>query len=257
MCTVSIIRTSVPDDAGAGQPILRLVANRDERRDRPRAVPPVRVQGTRTRAVMPVDPAGGGTWVAATDAGLVFVLLNGAETAPRAARTAGDPPSRGRIIQLLTDSLSMAEVREQLAALDWRAFRPWRLLVTDATAILDASPSPGGLRLEVGPVPATFVTTSSSLHPVETARRRTDLFDRIVDAPDPVRQDAFHAHRWPDRPEMSVVMARADAQTVSRTVVERFSDHMRLTYTPLEQGEPSASPATSVLAFPPSPLDVG
>jgi hypothetical protein len=35
-----------------------------------------------------------------------------------------------------------------------------------------------------------------------------------------VAQDAFHHHQWPGRGELSVLMSRADARTVSITTVE-------------------------------------
>ena len=47
-----------------------------------------------------------------------------------------------------------------------------------------------------------------------------------------VAQDAYHRHRWPDRPYLSVCMSRPEAKTVSYTVTEVQSEHVRLAYYP-------------------------
>ena len=53
-----------------------MACNRDELLTRGAALAPsIRLPGER-RVTMPVDPDSGGTWIAASDAGLVFTLLN-------------------------------------------------------------------------------------------------------------------------------------------------------------------------------------
>ena len=68
MCTVTII----PVDQGG----FRLVSNRDELRTRPHAQPPSlqRTPGG-GEGLWPVDAGAGGTWIAATRAGLALTLL--------------------------------------------------------------------------------------------------------------------------------------------------------------------------------------
>ena len=46
------------------------------------------------------------------------------------------------------------------------------------------------------------------------------------------QQEAFHRHRWPDRPHLSVCMDRQDARTVSHTVVSLGPDRITLAYHP-------------------------
>ena len=90
MCTVTVV---------PGREAIRLACNRDELRSRAAALPPqVRQFGPR-RALLPVDPTSGGTWVAANDAGLAMTLLNvnpGNGLGTSAARL-----SRGNIIPAL------------------------------------------------------------------------------------------------------------------------------------------------------------
>jgi uncharacterized protein with NRDE domain len=84
MCTVSVLQ--LPGN------VIRVACNRDEQVTRAAALPPVvrRIGGV--RAMMPVDPVSGGTWVGADEAGVVMALLN---YNPRDASAAAAPRSRG------------------------------------------------------------------------------------------------------------------------------------------------------------------
>lgn len=233
MCTVSVISAPARAD---GRPIAdrllaRMVVNRDERRTRGVARPPVVVATGRTRAVMPVDPDGGGTWVAATDAGLAFALLNGrAEAAP------ANTPSRGLIIPGLLDATSADEVARRLLSLDLGRHRPWRLIVVDARRVVLAQATGDASISTVRALESRLVVSSSSLDEPRVVSRRARLFDEIVHGPDPDAQDRFHAHQWPDCPADSVLMARPDARTVSRTVIEIRAGRVVLAYDALDGG---------------------
>ena len=231
-----------------------MACNRDERHDRPVARPPVEVTiGTR-RVVMPIDPEGGGTWIAATEAGLAFTLLNGDTRLPpclggepdRLRRGCGGPPklrakaegschiSRGLVIPSLahcsTPDAAIAEIRTR----EWSAFAPFRLLVVSRTRRGEARWDGRRLTTRRGPLLATLMRTSSSLADARAQLARRRLFRRIVlnRARRRQAQDRFHAHVWPSRPEVSVSMSRADARTVSRTVVELRADGVAMRYEP-------------------------
>ena len=122
MCTVTI----VPYDDG-----FRLVCNRDERRDRPAAIPPMDRRLPHRTAIYPQDPLGGGTWVGANDAGLVAALLN---RSVNAGAPGGERPlrSRGLIIPPLLDASSVTEAVDMAADLDPAQFNPFRLVVAGA-----------------------------------------------------------------------------------------------------------------------------
>jgi hypothetical protein len=55
---------------------MRMVCNRDESRSRPAALPPQVREFGKQRAILPIDPVSGGTWIAASSAGLAMTLLN-------------------------------------------------------------------------------------------------------------------------------------------------------------------------------------
>ena len=127
MCTVTV----VPYDDG-----LRLVCNRDERLDRPAAIPPMDYVIRQRTAIYPRDPLGGGTWIGINDAGLAVALLN---RNVDAAQPGDDRPfrSRGLIIPRLLDASATAEAVDMAAGLNPALFKPFRLLVLQPmTAVL-------------------------------------------------------------------------------------------------------------------------
>jgi hypothetical protein len=218
MCTVSIVL-----HAGG----VRLVCNRDERRTRARALAPrVHDLGGR-RALFPVDPDGGGTWVGVNSEGLIAAVLNRTDAGSDAARRARGTPtfaSRGAIVPHVLAAATLEEAMDRVASLHHVAFARYRLLVTrHRTLWIVTGGGTDNVRAERQPLLTSFVLASSSLGDrlVEVPRRR--LFEHFVvirrGAPLEA-QAAFHAHRWRARPEISVVMSRADARTVSRTQID-------------------------------------
>ena len=93
MCTLTLLRAPWVDDWTGEPPLWRLVFSRDERRNRPQALPPEETVVDGVHVVAPIDPVGGGTWLAVTSAGLVFALMNEYE----APATVADA-SRGLVI---------------------------------------------------------------------------------------------------------------------------------------------------------------
>lgn len=229
MCTVSVI----PWRGG-----VRLAANRDEQRSRPAALPPqVRAFGAR-RAILPLDRAhgesesearrGGGTWIAASDAGLAMTVLN---VTRQRSRTAA-PRSRGAIIPALLDAGDLAEAEQRALGLEASDFAPFRLVVADRRECVEILGD--GVRLDLVrraglSVPLLF--TSSGLGDGLVEGPRSDLFLRLLAGGDwPSAQDVFHRHAWPDRTHLSVCMRRPDARTVSHSVVALTAQAVSFTY---------------------------
>ena len=124
MCTMTVV------PRGEGE--LRIAVNRDESGERPAALPPTgaREFGPR-QGILPIDPVGGGTWVAANDAGLAFTLLNRRQPTDRRPTTLS-LHSRGLIIPAVLSSGSLAEATHVAAELDLGQFLPFRLVIVDA-----------------------------------------------------------------------------------------------------------------------------
>lgn len=226
MCTVSVIAL------GNGQAMdgLRLVINRDESDSRPKARPPEwrTVQGV--RAVWPTDPAGGGTWVAGTEQGLVLAVLN-RNIEPRPALPQ-HLSSRGLIIPSLAHAPGVRRAVALLRSMDVERFAPFRLVVS---AVQD-----GVVHAAVCTWDRRDLVTEDALVPLCLASSglgdslvqvRLPLFDVLVRPQvSPESQDAFHAHAWEDAREKSVLMRRAGYRTVSVTSVEVRAGRVAMDY---------------------------
>ncbi|MCC6319871.1 MAG: NRDE family protein [Phycisphaerales bacterium] len=232
MCTVSVM--PVRWAARRGEAPLRgyrLVTNRDEQRDRPAAHPPRwhELGEGGVRALYPTDSRAGGTWIASTSAGLTLCLLNGNPRPYPALPPADRLLSRGAIIPgILARGLRAAAAVGDLAErMELEAFAPFTLLAVGLDHDRD-----GEVRIETlswdgrsvvrrtrggGP----FCAVSSGLGDARVLPR-LGLFDAMMAGPGSRRevQDRFHRHVWARRPEISVLMRRADASTVSITTIE-------------------------------------
>jgi hypothetical protein len=237
MCTVSVI-------AVAGG--YRLVTNRDVGRDRLLAEYP---HNWGERAIGPIDPRGGGTWVAARP-GQTLCLLNVNPEDPPAEPP--EPVSRGLVIPALIDHADAPAAVDALDGLGLARFVPFRLVAVDRAGgrvrIVEGRWDGAALtRREHGGPPAVFV--SSGLGDDRVAER-VPLFEEMVAAdPTPAAQDAFHRHRWPGREPVSVLMARAAARTVSITAVDDTAAGLSMRYQPVDgSGVPAPARAAAVSA---------
>lgn len=218
MCTLTILPRSSGESTQRG---FRLAFSRDEQRTRASGTEPVLERMGAVQAILPRDPVGGGTWIATTDRGLAFALLN---VNPPDFESSGDPGlSRGTLIPELLCGDSLDAVRCGIEPLAEQVQRPFRLVVTDGTSLLEALGGNGRVHCTVHQLDRPFMRSSSGLgdHVVEPIRRAA--FDRYLleaDSVGPFEQDAFHQLRFEGRDDCSIDMSRADARTVSWTVVE-------------------------------------
>ena len=211
MCTVSI----VPLADG-----FRLGCHRDELHARPAALPPRAIRLDRGLATMPIDPQGGGSWIALTDAGLALALLN--RMTPAALLLEPHRRTRGEIVTLLAAARGLDEAKRVLRAIDPGAYRPFQLVTVAGGEVMTATSDGAGVEVVIRPLRLPRMFTSSSLGDASAQRMRGPLFEALVmNAEDRLAgQQAFHAHRWPRCGAFSVVMCRDDARTVSRSTID-------------------------------------
>lgn len=229
MCTVSI----VPRSGG-----FRFACNRDELLSRPAALPPVRRPFGGVPVWHPLDPQGAGTWIAANGHGLVVALLNRQQQFdppdPSETGTAGKR-SRGQIVLGLAGASGIEPLRSALGAIEPSHYPAFSLVAVVHSEVIVVTSNGQRLSIDDLHLSTPLVFTSSSLSDSEAERRRLPLFDALVlrsgDAL--AGQQVFHDHRWPDCSEFSVRMRRADARTVSRTVVDVIGREVSLVYEPL------------------------
>jgi hypothetical protein len=223
VCTLTV----VPQPRGR----YRVAFNRDEARDRPPALPPQRRRFGDRNAILPVDPVSGGTWLAVNDAGLLFALTN---RNPPSSVPSPDR-SRGEIILSLLDGGTGAEVARRLGQLEVERYAPFRLLVLAGPGLTVLTWDGATRRDElVARVTRPLVFTSSGLGDHLVEGPRVELFEGLVvqARSREAGQDVYHRHVWPDRPHLSVNMSRADARTVSHTLVELSPHEAMMTYLP-------------------------
>jgi hypothetical protein len=242
MCTVTALPRAllacvepsreVTEPSAAERLLLRVVCNRDELLTRQPALPPTLWAAGPRRVLMPIDPDSGGTWIAASDAGLVFVLLNTNSGLPVSAGAI----SRGTIIPSLVGSASVSRALSQAEMLDATRFAPFRLLMLDRHEVVDCWPDGDRIRHRRSYLQSPILRTSSGLGDAVVAGPRRTLFQRAFNGPaDPrVAQDLFHRHQWRGREAISVNMRRPDARTVSQTIIEVRAGSVTLAYRAIE-----------------------
>jgi hypothetical protein len=253
MCTLSVLRRPISVvDHDDGPALWRVTFNRDERRTRPPALPPSQHLYDDRVAVHPIDPAGGGTWIAVSSAGLVFALLNGYSDASDGisrshaahdVHAAHAAKSRGLIIPALlgagTDTLDAAATRVQ--AIDPTTFLSFRLVIVADDGAREAVSD--GRHLQCGDVHegTAWIRSSSSVRPEVVLPHRRAIFEHdLARSRSAAAQDRFHLTAHETDSALGVLMERDDARTVSVTTVEVFATHVRMTYRALE---PDAMPA--------------
>ena len=237
MCTVTALPRSLLSRTVRDEPLLlRVACNRDEQRTRPLALPPVRRDAGVLSAVMPIDPQGGGTWIAVNDVGIVFALLNLNSGLPH---TTGDT-SRGLIIPTLVGCTSISDALHLAQRIETRRYQPFRLLLFDRYQLVECWPDVDRIRHRRSYLYGPVMRTSSGLGDAVVAGPRRHLFRRMLErTTDPIAaQDAFHQHQWPGREHISVRMERADARTVSHTVVEVGLESISIAYRASESDRP-------------------
>jgi hypothetical protein len=194
------------------------MCNRDESRTRAAALPPVVQTIEGRRAVMPLDPDSGGSWIAVNENGLVFTLLN--TNPPGQPAAAG--LSRGGLIPRLTAADSMSDALARVLDAGVARYRPFRLVMLDRSQLVECWVEDGRPRHRRAYLQDAVMRTSSSLGDAVVEGPRRTLFRRLLhgSAHAAEAQDAFHDHQWQGREHVSVRMERADASTVSRTTIE-------------------------------------
>lgn len=226
---------------------LRLVANRDEERTRPRALPPTRRNAGDRDMIAPTDALAWGTWIAVNDAGLVATVLNGNPPGGRDRREG--LRSRGLLVPRMMTRDSVESACREAERIEASQFPPFRLLLVDESGLADVRGDGQSLAFEVtrgwrGPL--MFASSGLGDHLVQGPR--AELFAAIVmDRSDAeAAQREFHAHRWPDRSHLSVNMTRAEARTVSRTVVDVLPQRVSMRYAEVLEPHGDEGPASEI-----------
>jgi len=116
MCTVSWL---LANDG------YQVFFNRDEQKGRALAYSPKYFNDLGIKYLMPVDPVGGGSWIAMNQAGLSICLLNYYQQKPAGK----DLISRGLLVKSLVSNTSLTKIRYALNKLPLQHYAAFTLLV--------------------------------------------------------------------------------------------------------------------------------
>ncbi|MFD2257603.1 NRDE family protein [Luteolibacter algae] len=107
----------------------RVYFNRDELKSRPVAIPPQKFSSTNEVAYLaPIDPAGGGTWMAVNERGVMIALLNRWH---EKVKLHGRKLSRGEIVLSLADCKSVEEAEVRIHSRDLGCFLAFTIVLSD------------------------------------------------------------------------------------------------------------------------------
>jgi hypothetical protein len=247
MCTVTIVPYRSAGCPHGGR-CVRVGCNRDEQHQRPAALSPRIALFGKHSALCPVDPASGGTWIAANDAGMAFVLLNVNDGQENSAPL--PLLSRGTVIPSLLHNATLTAALAQMSGLDVTRYAPFRLLVLDRLVLAEIHADCAQTRLvQCVRIDRPFLFTSSGLGDRLVEAPRRELFTASFGQREDwlAQQDRFHRHRWPECPHLSVCMSRPDARTVSYSLVDLMPEGAAFTYYPKTPDQP-VEPMRIVLA---------
>ncbi len=241
MCTATWLR----DDGG-----YHLFFNRDERRERKRAQPPVRSEAEGVSYLAPRDGDAGGSWLAVNEFGLSVALLNYYQAPVLNSPVAGAFVSRGQLVTALVTAASLAEVDRRLSALDLLAYRPCTLLILVPSSV--ALFGWDGTLLRRLPEPETRMLSSSGFDAAGAERSRRELLASVApNSADALRR--FHASHQPQRGAFSPCMHRHDASTVSFSEVRVTPRRVSFKYADGPPCEAELSPAVELARRRPAP----
>jgi hypothetical protein len=192
-----------------------LFFNRDEQRSRLLATPPK--INKENGAIYPIDPVGGGTWIAVSKNGSSLALLNNYQ-APFNHHY--EIISRGQLILSLLQS--EGDIIKQLRTMDLRVFQPFQLclfpenLSTQNQSIYCVKWDGTQLTQVDVDIKIDLPITSSGINFVEVSKKRRFRFEQLIDKNEPLSAQLkdFHFSKE-EHGKHSVNMEREDAKTVS------------------------------------------
>lgn len=169
MCTVSWL---LANDG------YQVFFNRDEQKGRALAHAPKYFNDLGVKYLMPVDPVGGGSWIAMNQAGLSICLLNYYQQKPAGKKLI----SRGLLVKSLVSNTSLTKIRSALNKLPLQRYAAFTLLVfpshlTAKTGDVYAVRWDG---CELSTVTAVSPMVSSSVALAEVTNYREDYHNSIL-----------------------------------------------------------------------------
>ena len=188
--------------------------NRDEKRTRSVAKPPRLHERDGVSFLAPIDPDGGGTWMLASERGLLVCLLNRwheEQTAVPSSR------SRGQLVMEMGALANVPAVEERLRKEDLDGVRPFTMVGFDGVGERAWTWNGQSLSFERAEIP--MCSSSFRFEEVAAARRRRFEELKCSKGMGGDLLENFHADIDQGPSPFTVRMCRSDAQTMSRSRV--------------------------------------
>ena len=211
MCTLSW----TPSAEGYG-----LVMNRDERRTRAKASPPVLLEPPGLSAMAPVDGEAQGSWIAVNARGHSLALLNRWEDSP--LRSEGAFVSRGILVLALARLEDTGKVRAALQSANLQSYRPFTLVSLTPGSSPHAFDWNGSALSDSAGAEPGMIRTSSGSDQAGAERVRGALFREARERKGRLTLEdlvTLHRSHEPVRGPLSICMHREEATTVSCSVI--------------------------------------
>lgn len=217
MCTVSFVRAN-----GA----VIITSNRDENIRRENAVKPAFYESKDKRIIFPKDPKAGGTWFAATDTGVVCVLLNGAFEKHIPA-----PPYRKSRGLVLLEIIEHEDPLGCFREIDLEHIEPFTLILYQPGLLCELRWN-GNTKFEKQPgISGNYIWSSATLYSDEVIAHRQQLFEQFLLSEEPVTAmsiQAFHANDNGDA-ENGFIISR-DTGLITFSITQAVIQHKEIQF---------------------------
>lgn len=206
MCTVSYVSHSNRSF---------ITSNRDEHTGRETAYAPVFESINNKKIIFPKDAKAGGTWFAASEDGVVAVLLNGAfvKHIPR-------PPYRKSRGLVVLDIISSYKPFELIAAIDLHRIEPFTLILMQHNRLRELRWDGSNKHEKELDGSGSYIWSSATLYSDEVIRHREDLFNRFMkqrEEPTAVAIEEFHSNNHRDEENGFIINRSSGMKTFSIT----------------------------------------
>jgi hypothetical protein len=218
-----------------------LTFNRDESPHRPSAIPPSVFSIQNKLILYPLDPMGGGTWIASANSGLTACIMNGAFTIHE--REENYRKSRGLI---LLELFSCPDVYSFIRSVDLIGIEPFTMLIitnSSPIAILELRWNGETKHIRFRQPSDPFMLSSAAVYKPEIFESRNVLFhDFLKNNPKLNEQqilDFHHLKKRNDTEDGFIIDIPETVKTVSITQLKKNQTFIYMRYENLTTGDVS------------------
>ena len=224
MCTVSFVRAN---DA------VIITSNRDEHVLRENAAAPDFHVLPNKKIIFPKDARAGGTWYAASNTGVIAVLLNGAFK-----KHVVQPPYRRSRGLILLEIIEADEPISFFDELDLENIEPFTVIIYQPGILHELRWDGKDKHTRLPDVTGSYIWSSATLYSDEVIKHRQNLFEQFIESQADItarKMLDFHAHDHGDDENGFVIDRRTGMKTFSITQAIVQQDEIKFLHNDLLQ----------------------